>query len=55
MQCNDATQMQNYAHGERDVLAIYSVHIQKLRFPFFGREVLAILGIGAPSNSDVIF
>ena len=47
--------MRNYAHGERDVSASYSVHIQELRFPFFGRKVLAIVGFGAPFDSDVIF
>ena len=55
MQCNNATQMRNYAHGERGVPASYSVHTQELCFLFFGREVLAIVGFGAPSDSDVIF
>ena len=47
--------MRIYAFGERGVPASYSVHTQELRFPFFGREVLAIDGFGTPSDSDVIF
>ena len=55
MQCNDATYIRNYAHSEWGVLSSYSVHTQELRFHFFGRKVLAIVGFGAPSDSDVIF
>ena len=55
MQCNDATQMRNYGHDEGGVPASYSVHTQGQRFPFFGREVLVGVGIGASSDSDVRF
>ena len=47
--------MRIYAFGERGVLASYSIHTQELHFPFFGREVFAIDGFGAPSDFDVIF
>ena len=55
MQCNDATQMRNYGHGERGVPASYSVHTQEPRFPFFGWEVFAGVSIGTSSDSDVRF
>ena len=47
--------MRIYTFSKRGVPASYSVHIQELRFPFFGREVLAVDGFGAPSESDVVF
>ena len=41
------------AHGERAVHASYNVHTQEPRFSFFGRKVLARVGINTSLDSDV--
>jgi hypothetical protein len=52
MQWKDGTQLQNEGHDKRGVPASYCVHIQEPRFSFFGREMLAGVGVRASSDSD---